>query len=120
MIAAILFAQIAVSAYACPSLLKSSVESAAVVSADSMLIDCEQMSGMLDPEAPSLCSAHSHSHEQSANHADSPVLPPALFAVLYWLVAQTPVERVGKTPAASVFHAALPPPHAILHCCFRI
>ena len=120
LIVAILFAQIAVSAYACPSLLKSGVESAAVATVNSMPIDCDQMAGMLDPAAPSLCSAHSHSHEQSADHADSPELPPALFAVLYWLVAQTPVELVGKSPDASVLHAALPPPHAILHCCFRI
>ena len=120
LIVAILFAQIAVSAYACPSLLKSRIESAAVATADSVPIDCVQMAGRLDPTAPSLCSAQSHIHEQSADHADSPALPPALFAVLYWLVAQTPVERVGKTPAASVLHAALPPPHAILHCCFRI
>ena len=120
MVAAILFAQIAVSAYACPSLLKSGVASAAVAIADGNVIDCDQMVGMLDPAAPSLCSAHNHSHEQSADHADSPVLPPALFAVLYWLMVQTPVERVGTPPAASVLHAALPPPHAILHCCFRI
>ena len=120
LIAAILFAQMGVSAYACPSLFKSSVESAAVASADSMPIDCDQMAGMLDPAAPNLCSAHCHNHEQSADHADSPVLPPALFATLYWLVAQTPVEPVSDTPDVSVLHAALPPPHAILHCCFRI
>lgn len=120
LIAAILFAQMAVSAYACPSLLTSSVDAATVATTDSMPMDCDQMAGMLDLAAPSLCAAHCHNHEQSADHADSPVLPPALFATLYWVVAQTPVEPVSDTPDASVLHAALPPPHSILHCCFRI
>lgn len=120
LIVAILFAQIAISAYACPSLLTSSVDAATVTTADSMPVDCDQMAGMLDPAAPSLCAAHCHSHEQSADRADAPMLPPALFATLYWLAAQTPVEPVSDTRKASVLHAALPPPHAILHCCFRI
>ena len=120
LIAAILFVQIAVSAYACPSLLKSSDRTATVATTDSMPKDCDQMAGMLDPAAPSLCYTHCHNHEQSADHADSPMLPPSLFATLYWLAGQTPVEPVSDTPEASVLHAALSPPHAILHCCFRI
>ena len=120
LIAAILFVQMAVSAYACPSLLKSSDRTSTVATTDSMPVDCDQMTGMLDPAAPSLCSAYCHNHEQSSDHADSPALPPALFTALYWLVTQTPVEPVSDAPEASVLHAALPPPHAILHCCFRI
>ncbi len=119
LIAAIMFAQMAVSAYACPRLLTLSVEVATFAPAASMAMDCDPMA-VLDPAAPSLCSAHCHNHEQSADHADSPVLPPGLFATLYWIAAQTPVEPVSDTPIASVLHAALPPPHAILHCCFRI
>ena len=120
LIAAILFAQMAVSVYACPSLLASSVDAATVTTTFSMPTDCDQMAVMLDPTAPSLCAAHCHNHEQSADHADSPALPPALFATLYWLAAKASVEPVSDTPEASVLHAALPPPHAILHCCFRI
>ncbi len=120
LIAAILFVQMAVSAYACPSVLKSGDKTANVATTDSMPVDCDQMAGMLDPAAPSLCYTHCHNHEQSADHAGSPMLPPALFATLYWLGTQTPVEPVSDTPDASVLHAALPPPHAILHCCFRI
>ena len=110
----------AVSAYACPSLLKSGVDTATAAIPGTMPMDCDQMAGMLDPAAPSLCYAHCHNHEQSADHADSPALPPAFFATLYWLATQTLVEPVSDTPDASVLHAALPPPHAILHCCFRI
>ena len=120
LICAILFVQLAVSAYACPSLLKAGVEATPDATTYSMPMDCEHMVGMLDPAAPSLCYTHCHNHEQSADHADSPTLPPALFATLYWLVAQSPVEPVSDTPETSVLHAALPPPHAILHCCFRI
>ena len=119
LIAAILFVQMAVSAYACPSPLRSS-DATTVATINSMPMDCDQMAGMLDPAAPSLCYAHCHKHEQSADHADSPALPPAMFATLYWLVTQTPVEPVSDAPDASVLHAALPPPHTILHCCFRI
>ena len=121
LIAAILFAQMMVSAYACPSLLKSGVEGAPVAATDSMPMDCDQMGRMLDPAAPALCSAHCHNHEQSADHADAPMLPHALFTALYWLVVTEANEPLSVvTPDASVLHAALPPPHAILHCCFRI
>ena len=120
LIGAILFAQIAVAAYACPMLNKRTAEAKTRVATVSMPVDCDQMAGMLDPAAPSLCYAYCHNHEQSADHADAPALPPAMFATLYWLAAQTPVEPVSDTPDEIVLHAALPPPHAILHCCFRI
>jgi len=121
LIGAILIAQMAVAAYACPSLANFNVDATvATAYTTAMPVDCDQMAGGLDPAAPSLCSAHCHNHEQSADHADSPMLPPAMFATLYWLGTQTPVEPVSDTPDASVLHAALPPPHTILHCCFRI
>lgn len=116
-----MFAQMAVAAYACPNVATGYGNTvAATASAESMPSDCDQMAGMLDPAAPNLCSAHCHNHEQSADHADVPALSPALFAALYWLVAPAVAEAQKKTPETSVLHAALPPPHAILHCCFRI
>ena len=108
----------AVASYACPS--AGNTAPIQVASVEVISVDCDQMASMLDPAAPSLCHAHCHNHEQSADHADSSVLPPVLFVTLYWMVAYTPVELVGETPEAIVLHAALPPPHAILHCCFRI
>jgi hypothetical protein len=121
LIAAILFAQTAISAYACPSLLDRDVKKVTrEVVAVSMLADCDQMSGALDPAAPNLCWAHCHNHEQSADHADVPMLLPALFVALYWLAAPAMAEPRTRPPETSVLHAALPPPHAILHCCFRI
>jgi len=121
LIGAILFAQMAVAAYACPNLATGEGSTvAATASAESMPADCDQMAGMLDPAAPNLCSAHCHNHEQSADHADAPALPPALFAALYWVVAPALAEPQTQTSETSVLHAALPPPHAILHCCFRI
>jgi hypothetical protein len=121
LIGAILIAQMAVAAYACPSLANFNVDATvAAAYTTAMPVDCDQMAGGLDPAAPSLCSAHCHKHEQSADHADAPVLPPALFAALYWLIAPAIAEPLTQTAEASVLHAALPPPHAILHCCFRI
>ena len=122
LIGAILSFQLAVAAYACPGAMKRDVNAAVATAnpAESMPMDCDQMSGMLDPAAPNLCSAHCHSHEQSADHADAPALPPALFAALYWVVAPALAEPQTQTSETSVLHAALPPPHTILHCCFRI
>ncbi len=108
----------AVAGYACPS--AGNTAPVQVASADLISVDCDQMAGMLDPAAPSLCYAHCHNHEQSADHAESPAHPPGLFAALYWLAAHPLVEPNVFTPDAVVLHAALPPPHAILHCCFRI
>ena len=118
LIGAILFIQMAVAGYACPS--AGNTAPVQVARGEVMSVDCDQMAGMLDPAAPSLCYAHCHNHEQSADHADSPALPPGLFAALYWLAAPPLVEPKVVTPDAVVLHAALPPPHAILHCCFRI
>ena len=120
LIAAVLFAQMAVAAYACPSLVKSRLDSTTDATAAKTPGDCDHMAGMLDSASPGLCSAHCHNHEQSADHADAPTLPPALFATLYWLVIPEMAEPAVHSPDASVLHAALPPPHAILHCCFRI
>ena len=118
LIGVILFIQMAVAGYACP--VASNVAPVAVSSADVISVDCDHMASMLDPAAPSLCHAHCHNHEQSADHADSPALPPGTFAALYWLFTQPRAEANVVTPNAVVLHAALPPPHAILHCCFRI
>lgn len=118
---AIMVAQMAVAAYACPRFGTVDANAAPItIRTDLMPADCDQMKGMLDPAAPNLCSAHCHNHEQSANHADAPALPPALFVALYWLIDRAFVEPLTQTPESSVLHAALPPPHAILHCCFRI
>jgi len=117
LIGAILFFQMAVAAYACPSLVKSAAKASAVAMTVSTPVDCDQM---LDPAAPSACLAYCHSHEQSANHADAPTLPPALLVALYWLAAPTVSEALTQPPETSVLHAAQAPPHAILHCCFRI
>lgn len=113
-----MFAQMAVAAYACPATLHAGASVA--TSVDTMPADCDRMMGALDPVAPSLCSAHCHNDEQSAHHADVPTLPPALLVALYWIAVQPTPEPLPQTTESSVLHAALSPPHAILHCCFRI
>ena len=121
LIGTILFAQIAVAAYACPVLAKWSAASDPISSSSvAKPGDCDQMDDMMDATSPNLCSAHCHNHEQSADHAAAPALPPALFVALYWLVAPAITEPLIQTSEANVLHVALSPPHAILHCCFRI
>jgi hypothetical protein len=111
----------AVAAYACPVDLRAGAGAATVATAiDAMPADCDQMTGALDPLAPNLCSAHCHNDEQSAQHADAPTIPPALLVTLYWIAVQPSTDRLPQTAETSVLHAALSPPHAILHCCFRI
>jgi len=118
LIGAILFAQMAVAAYACPATLHAGASVA--TSVDTMPADCDQMMGALDPAAPNLCSAHCHNDERSAQHADAPALPPALLVALYWIALPPTSDRLPQNTESGVLHAALSPPHAILHCCFRI
>jgi len=118
---AILFAQMAVAAYACPAAVPTGAGGATLATdIDAMPADCDQMMGALDPVAPNLCSAHCHNDEQSAHHADAPTLPPALLVALYWIAVPPTPETLPQRTESSVLHAALSPPHAILHCCFRI
>ena len=120
LIGAIVFAQLAVAAYACPGQSAIPADDIATATVTTMGMDCDHMREAPDASAPSLCAAHCHNHEQSADHAAAPDLPPALFSTLYWLAAATPVERASAAPCDVVLRAALSPPHAILHCCFRI
>lgn len=120
LIAVIVFAQISVAAYACPGQPKIDPVAVTMTASPDMESDCDHMNGSLDRDAPNLCAAHCHNDEQSSDHAAVPDLPPTLFSTLYWLTAETPVTCPSSAPCDVVLHAALSPPHAILHCCFRI
>ena len=135
LIGVVLFAQLAVSAYACPGL--SSAESmkmqmaataapdggsadAAMAMADRQVPNCEDMAGPMDPEFANLCAEHCH-HGQQSDQASTLTVPAALLNALYFTpLAPEPV--VAPRPAANATSAlvAASPPLAILHCCFRI
>ncbi len=143
MLGILLFGQMAIAAYACPALsgalqsgpMMGMNASAALVpdgEADALtavwsdtpatsdmvaMTGCEQ----IDDRATHLCVEHCRFGQQSADHASAPIVPSALLTILYILPLQPEPLGLGWPSADSKFkHVAASPPHAILHCCFRI
>jgi hypothetical protein len=135
MVGVVLMAQMAIAAYACPVLsaatavnaqasaqvtsLDDSVNSGAAMAMRSQG-NCDDMVGAMDPSSPNLCAEHCKVGQQS-DHASTLNVPAAVLSALYVtpLVAETtPPPR----PAAATMSALVAafPPHAILHCVFRI
>lgn len=73
-----------------------------------------------DPDNPNLCVEHSHFGQQN-DQTQTPTVPAVLLASLY-VVSTVPALTVPTCPATASADllAAASPPHAILHCCFRI
>ena len=144
-LAGVLFlAQMTVAAYACPGLSSAIAAGAPMgqiqpitqrsvaaspqpeVSSDpgaaamaAQMPDCSDMAGAMDPDAANLCAEHCKYGQQS-DHASTLTVPAVILNALYTspVVLPTPLPRsaaalTGKPVAAS-------PPHAILHCVFRI
>ncbi len=130
LIGVLLFAQFAVAGYACPQLsgMASMAEgdsamvmpaAASSTSADNMAPGCDQ----IDQSAANLCTEHCRQGQQSADTTPAPVVLAAIPTLLYSLPLE-PAHALGSgrslpAPDASLA-AAPPPPHAILHCVFRI
>jgi len=135
LIGVLLFAQFAVAGYACPGLSgmssmpmandamvrASDAATGAAVAAKpaEMAPGCDQM----DQDAANLCLEHCRHGQQSADTAPVPVVLAAIPTLLYSLPLE-PAPLLGSgRPAPAVddsLAAAHPPPHAILHCVFRI
>ncbi len=115
---ALLFAQLAVASYACPSLtgLDPAVTSASMAS---MPPGCDQ----IDPDATNLCAEHCRQGQQSVDTAPTPALSAGVPTLLYAIPSE-PQHALGSGrsfPAPDASRVAAPePPHAILHCVFRI
>ncbi|MED5622389.1 hypothetical protein [Ideonella sp. BN130291] len=109
----LLFAQMAVAAYACPGL--SSPMPMATAAA---MPGCDEM----DPDAAALCAEHCRFGQQSVDTAAQPAVQAAAPALLYLLPDAPVLLANGASPQAAVDTppAAPPPPHAILHCVLRI
>ena len=135
LVGAVLFAQLAVAAHACPGLssaatvqaqrsaaASSGVESIGAAMAGSVQppMNCEDMAGPMDTDFANLCAEHCH-HGQQSNQSATLTAPAALLNALY--IAPLASEPLfAPRPAAAVANAlvAASPPLAILHCCFRI
>ena len=122
LIGVLLFAQLAVASYACPGLtpVRTSANGAAATAVPAaMPPGCDQM----DPDAANLCAAHCQQGQQSADTASPPVLAASIPSFLYSIPLE-PQQSLGSgrsPPAPDAGLAAAPePPHAILHCVFRL
>ena len=112
-ILALLFAQWSVAAYACPL---------TVAPAEDVMMDagCEGMAMRIDPASPNLCAEHCQFGQQS-DQLRIPTTPTVALVSLYVVpLLSTLAEPSQLTVASSGLLAARPPPHTILHCCFRI
>lgn len=79
---------------------------------------CPEM-GQPDPDQPNLCVEHFRFGQQS-DQTQTPTLPAVLLAPLYVLPLSAGPAGPPRSAAASTRLLAASPPHAILHCCFRI
>lgn len=134
LIGVLLFAQLAVAGYACPGLsgMKVMAEEGAMArtavtapmagdameKSSAMAPGCDQV----DPDAANLCAEHCRYGQQSADTAPAPMVFAPVPALLYTLPLEPePIPgSVRAFPASDAGLAAPPPPHAILHCVFRI
>jgi hypothetical protein len=115
----ILFMQLAVASYACPSLSTSQGEQLmSSAMADGDMVACQDM----DPVQPSLCHAYGQSGDQSLDKPAVPPLQPFLAVGVGLLV--TPREIANPVsfglPNSTFLTHATAPPVAIRNCCFRI
>lgn len=133
LIGCLLFAQLAVAAYACPGAVSMSVRISMAGSteadagkpsmdvASQSMSNCEDMAmGALDPQNANLCAEHSKFGQQS-DQASTLTVPVALLQALYFApLVPAPVTRLHPAAATPSALVATSPPHTILHCCFRI
>ncbi|MCW5660061.1 MAG: hypothetical protein KIT60_20355 [Burkholderiaceae bacterium] len=118
--------QMAVAAHVCPTSLRlhsqadlqdeSSEAHAPAAMADAA--SCHA-GAPLDPDAPNLCAEHCKYGQQI--DVSKPSVPAAVLAALY-LTPPVPETAVRPRPAPATISAlvAAAPPHAILHCVYRI
>ncbi len=81
--------------------------------------DCSDMAGGLDPNAAHLCAEHCKYGQQS-DHASTLTVPAVVLNALYTTPAVPPAPLRPSAAARTGTPSAASPPHAILHCVFRI
>lgn len=134
LVGVLLFAQLAVSAYACPGFAMLATASASAQAGDNSsgasdsnaavanqaMTPCQEMAGTMDPSFANLCAEHCHQGQQS-DHATTLALPAVLLTALYLMPAATEPPVAQRPPAQTLSALAeATAPLAILHCCFRI
>lgn len=125
LIGVVLLAQLAVSAYACPGRSSAATMNMTIDGATAApsrpMPDCADMAVPMDSGFAALCAEHCH-HGQQSDHAATLNVPAPILTALY-ATPLAPEPGSALRPAAVATASALAgafPPHAILHCCFRI
>ena len=125
LVGVVLFAQVAVAAYACPKLMPAGAATESSMTAPAMAegeasqdsgsgIDCASMAAA--PDASPLCAEHCRSGQQSDQTASVTVPTPALTA-LYSTLLPSQTGPAFLTAASSSGAVVAPsPPRTILHC----
>jgi hypothetical protein len=114
----LLFTQLAVAAYACPSQnLQQMHDMASVSAVHAGMSGCEGM----DMEQPSLCHAHDQTGNQSLDKPETPHVAPFMPAALLLAVIalDVTVPATALPPEIQLLQRATSPPLAIRNCCFR-
>lgn len=123
MVGVLLFAQFAVAAYACSGGVGAAMTGDMMMASASMAGPASGDAGhaAMDPAQPNLCAAHCQSGQQNAGAKALPDLPAALPVGLYPRVPAILPDRTQRASAAPGDPPPMAdPPHAILHCCWRI
>lgn len=136
LVGVVLLAQMSITAYACPgisSALQASRQATAMGApmaepTDSAAVRmaaqapaCADMAGAMDPTYANLCAEHCKYGQQS-DQASTVSVPAAALLVALYDTPAVPELAPPPRPAAASMSAlvAASPPHAILHCVYRI
>ena len=112
----LLFMQVALAAYACPTLIPA--QSTPMLDRPGQpMVDCPEA----DKQSPTLCYADTHKQTVSLEKPTSPSVMPFV-ATGFALSVLWPEDRGAMpTPPLVFLHASgTSPPIAIRHCCFRL
>jgi len=115
-IVAMVFAQLAVSAYACPMQLQELDDAVAGLSASA------PAAGERDADSPALCKKHCENGQQNVNdslQAHASLSFDTALTLTLPLAMQSATLRDAPAAAPSLRHATAPP-LSIRNCCFRI
>ena len=110
--AAVLFAQIALSAYACPM---DQVAASSQVQAQYAASDC-----CLDSTNPSPGLCHEHCKDSKVVGGDAPPVPPGFIASFVLSLPALSDASPSGSVLPSHFIEKRSPTLSVLHCCFRI
>jgi hypothetical protein len=113
-----LFMQLAVAAYACPTVGATQGEPRAEMRVHADMQGC----GGVDTAQPALCHAHVHADKQSLDKPQLPDVQPFIATALLLAIADIGIHALSAEPQPDnrLLVRATAPPHSIQHCCFRI